>query len=77
VPTRVRPQSDESVAFWRGREELRGERVSGIRDECPEPDSGWGTSDLGHQLKSAGRRCDYLHLTVTWVRFFPQEQHPY
>ena len=35
------------------------------------------SSDLGHQLKSAGRRCDYLHLTVTWVRFLSQEQHPY
>ena len=34
-------------------------------------------SDLGHQLKSGGR-CRYnLHLTVTWVWFFPQEQHPY
>jgi hypothetical protein len=34
-------------------------------------------SDLGHQLKSAGRRGDYLHLTVTWVGFLSQEQHPY
>ena len=34
-------------------------------------------SDLGHQLKSAGRRRHYLYLTVTWVRFLPQEQHPY
>jgi hypothetical protein len=34
------------------------------------------SSDLGQQLKSAGRRRYYLHLTVTWVRFFSQEQHP-
>jgi hypothetical protein len=39
------------------------------------PDS--KASDLGHQLKSAGRRGYYLHLTVTWVRFPSQEQHPY
>jgi hypothetical protein len=35
------------------------------------------SSDLGHQLKSAGCRCYYLHLTVTRVRFLLQEQHPY
>jgi hypothetical protein len=23
------------------------------------------SSDLGHQLKTAGRRCHYLHLAVT------------
>jgi hypothetical protein len=35
------------------------------------------SSDLGHQLKSAGRCRYYLHLTVPWVRFLSQEQHAY
>jgi hypothetical protein len=27
-------------------------------------------SDLSHELKSAGRCHNYLHLTVPWIRFF-------
>jgi hypothetical protein len=59
MPTRVRTKTDESPAFSRGRGDMPGERVSGIRDERPKLDSGSNAEGLRGGL---GR-----HLPITSV----------
>jgi hypothetical protein len=72
---------------WTAPPSVKGTRVKGRAIITPKSGiliapHAWGlfrlcALDLGYQLKSAGRRCHYLHLIVTRVRFLSQKQHPY